>query len=104
MRATVEVLQLQKDFISPYQVHEARAHGADMVLLIVAALDQNALTALVDRVDLLGMTALVEVHTPEGYGVPGRGEGVDGWAVDNRATCGQLAANGTEARGTVGGR
>ncbi|MER7079651.1 indole-3-glycerol phosphate synthase [Saccharopolyspora kobensis] len=57
---------LRKDFIvSPYQVHEARAHGADMVLLIVAALEQNALEALLDRVESLGMTALVEVHTAE---------------------------------------
>lgn len=57
---------LRKDFIvSPYQVHEARAHGADMVLLIVAALEQVALEALLDRVESLGMTALVEVHTAE---------------------------------------
>ncbi|MFR9731678.1 indole-3-glycerol phosphate synthase TrpC [Saccharopolyspora sp. MS10] len=57
---------LRKDFIvSPYQVHEARAHGADMVLLIVAALEQNALEALLDRVESLGMTALIEVHTAE---------------------------------------
>jgi indole-3-glycerol phosphate synthase len=44
-------------------VHEARAHGADVVLLIVAALEQNALTGLLERVESLGMTALVEVHT-----------------------------------------
>ena len=57
---------LRKDFIvSPYQVHEARAYGADLVLLIVAALEQNALDALLDRVESLGMTALVEVHTEE---------------------------------------
>ena len=57
---------LRKDFIvSPYQVHEARAHGADMVLLIVAALEQNVLEALLDRVESLGMAALVEVHTAE---------------------------------------
>ena len=51
--------------VSPYQVHEARAHGADLVLLIVAALEQNVLVALLDRVESLGMTALVEVHTEE---------------------------------------
>jgi indole-3-glycerol phosphate synthase len=57
---------LCKDFVvSPYQVHEARAHGADVVLLIVAALEQNTLVALLDRVESLGMTALVEVHTAE---------------------------------------
>ncbi|HZA15699.1 MAG TPA: indole-3-glycerol phosphate synthase TrpC [Pseudonocardiaceae bacterium] len=66
VRAVVDVPVLRKDFIvSPYQVHEARAHGADVVLLIVAALEQNALVALVDRVESLGMAALVEVHTAE---------------------------------------
>jgi indole-3-glycerol phosphate synthase len=66
VRAAVEVPILRKDFIvSPYQVHEARAFGADLVLLIVAALEQNALDALLDRVESLGMTALVEVHTEE---------------------------------------
>jgi indole-3-glycerol phosphate synthase len=66
VRAAVDVPLLRKDFIvSPYQVHEARAHGADLVLLIVAALEQNALVALLDRVESLGMTALVEVHTTE---------------------------------------
>ncbi len=66
VRAAVDVPVLRKDFIvSPYQVHEARAHGADLVLLIVAALEQNALDSLLDRVESLGMTALVEVHTEE---------------------------------------
>jgi len=48
--------------VSSYQVHEARAHGADLVLLIVAALEQNALIGLRERIESLGMTALVEVH------------------------------------------
>lgn len=66
VRAAVDIPILRKDFIvSPYQVHEARAHGADVVLLIVAALEQNALAALLDRVESLGMTALVEVHNAE---------------------------------------
>jgi indole-3-glycerol phosphate synthase len=64
VRAAVDVPVLCKDFvISSYQVHEARAHGADLVLLIVAALEQNALTGLLERAESLGMTALVEVHT-----------------------------------------
>ena len=64
VRAAVEVPLLCKDFVvSSYQVHEARALGADVVLLIVAALEQNALTGLLERVESLGMTALVEVHT-----------------------------------------
>jgi indole-3-glycerol phosphate synthase len=63
VRAAVDVLVLRKDFIfSSYQVHEARAHGADLVLLIVAALEQNVLTGLLERTESLGMTALVEVH------------------------------------------
>jgi len=66
VRAAVDIPVLRKDFIvSPYQVHEARLHGADMVLLIVAALEQNALIALLDRVESLGMTALVEIHNAE---------------------------------------
>ncbi len=63
VRAAIDIPVLRKDFVvTPYQVWEARAHGADLVLLIVAALEQNALTALVERVHSLGMTALVEVH------------------------------------------
>jgi indole-3-glycerol phosphate synthase len=66
VRAEVDVPVLRKDFvISTYQVHEARAAGADMVLLIVAALEQNVLVSLLDRVESLGMTALVEVHNEE---------------------------------------
>ncbi|MFC5289145.1 indole-3-glycerol phosphate synthase TrpC [Actinokineospora guangxiensis] len=66
VRATVGIPLLRKDFVvSPYQVHEARAHGADMVLLIVAALEQPVLASLLDRVESLGMAALVEVHTAE---------------------------------------
>lgn len=64
VRARVGIPILRKDFIvSPYQVHEARAHGADLVLLIVAALEQNVLHGLLERIESLGMTALVEVHT-----------------------------------------
>ncbi|MDU0967872.1 MAG: indole-3-glycerol phosphate synthase TrpC [Actinomycetaceae bacterium] len=64
VRSAVSIPVLRKDFIvHPYQVHEARAHGADLVLLIVAALEQMALTSLVERVHSLGMTALVEAHS-----------------------------------------
>jgi indole-3-glycerol phosphate synthase len=66
VRASVAVPVLRKDFVvGSYQVHEARAHGADVVLLIVAALDQNTLTGLRERIESLGMTALVEVHTED---------------------------------------
>jgi len=64
VRAAVDVPVLRKDFIvSSYQVHEARAHGADACLLIVAALEDMALVGLLERIESLGMTALVEVHT-----------------------------------------
>lgn len=66
VRAAVDVPLLRKDFtVNPYQIHESRAHGADVILLIVAALDQDRLLALLDRTESLGMTALVEVHTEE---------------------------------------
>lgn len=63
VKTAVDIPVLRKDFVvSSYQVWESRAHGADMVLLIVAALDQNALVALLERTESLGMAALVEVH------------------------------------------
>lgn len=66
VRGAVDIPVLRKDFIvTPYQVWEARAHGADIVLLIVAALEQPALAGLLERVVSLGMTPLVEVHTEE---------------------------------------
>ena len=66
VRAAVDVPLLRKDFIvSSYQLWEARAHGADVVLIIVAALEQNALVSLVERAESLGLTALVEAHTAE---------------------------------------
>ncbi len=66
VRAAVSIPVLRKDFVvQPYQIHEARAHGADMLLLIVAALEQSALVSMLDRTESLGMTALVEVHTEE---------------------------------------
>ena len=66
VRAAVSIPVLRKDFIvRPYQIHEARAHGADLLLLIVAALEQPALESLLERTESLGMTALVEVHTEE---------------------------------------
>ena len=66
VRAAVQIPVLRKDFVvGSYQVHEARAHGADLVLLIVAALEQNVLIGLRERIESLGMTALVEVHTED---------------------------------------
>lgn len=63
VRGAVDVPVLRKDFIvTSYQLWEARAYGADLALLIVAALDQPALEALVERARSVGLTALVEVH------------------------------------------
>jgi len=63
VRAAVEVPVLRKDFvIDPYQVTEARAAGADAVLLIVSALPQDDLVGLLIEVRRLGMEALVETH------------------------------------------
>ncbi|HJC68178.1 indole-3-glycerol phosphate synthase TrpC [Brachybacterium sp. EE-P12] len=66
VRSRVDVPVLRKDFVvEPYQVHEARAHGADLVLLIVAALEDGPLRELHDLVSELGMQALVETHTED---------------------------------------
>ncbi len=62
-RASSELPVLCKDFIiDPYQIWEARAHGADAVLLITAVLSQQELLDLQEAARSLGMAALVEVH------------------------------------------
>ena len=58
VRAAVDIPVLRKDFVvSSYQLWESRAHGADVVLLIVAALDQPTLIGLRERAESLGMQA-----------------------------------------------
>jgi len=60
---------LRKDFIlEAYQVYESEAAGADALLLIVAALDDDTLRALIDLTGQLEMAALVEVHNQEEVG------------------------------------
>jgi indole-3-glycerol phosphate synthase len=63
VRAMVSVPLLRKDFIvTEYQLLEARAEGADAVLLIVAALEDDDLRRLLKKTDMLDLAALVEVH------------------------------------------
>ena len=63
VRKAVRIPVLRKDFIvEDYQLFEARAHGADLILLIVAALPQDDLVRMHGLARQLGMTALVEVH------------------------------------------
>lgn len=64
VRAAVALPVLRKDFtIDDYQIWEARAHGADLVLLIVAALSDAQLSGFLALTRQLGMSALVEAHT-----------------------------------------
>ena len=66
VKAAVSIPVLRKDFIvTDYQIWQSRAHGADLVLLIVAALDDGRLRRLLDLTHELGMAALVETHTRE---------------------------------------
>jgi indole-3-glycerol phosphate synthase len=65
-RAACSLPILRKDFtVDPYQVYEAALSGADAVLLIVAALDDDQLLRLYDQVRSLDLDCIVEVHDPE---------------------------------------
>ena len=65
VRRAVELPILRKDFmVDEYQFYEARAHGSDVILLIVAALSKNQLDDFFHLSKELGMRALIEVHTP----------------------------------------
>ena len=64
VRKAIDLPILRKDFmVDEYQFYEARAHGADVVLLIVAALSKNQLEDYFHLSNELGMRSLIEVHT-----------------------------------------
>lgn len=66
VRSAVKIPVLRKDFmVDEYQFYEARAYGADVVLLIVAALSTHQLRDYFEMATELGMASLVEVHTHE---------------------------------------
>lgn len=66
VRQAVDIPILRKDFtVTEYQIYEARAHGADLVLLMASALDDTKLSDFYALTNDLGMTALVETHTDE---------------------------------------
>ncbi|MHA7238854.1 indole-3-glycerol phosphate synthase TrpC [Arthrobacter sp. TMS1-12-1] len=66
VRSAVTLPVLRKDFtVDEYQIWEARAHGADVVLLIVAALTDEDLGAFLALTRRLGMNAIVETHTED---------------------------------------
>ncbi len=68
VRKAVDIPLLRKDFMfDEYQLHEARAAGADCILLIVAMLEQERLAQLAAGAKALGLAALVEVHNPEEF-------------------------------------
>lgn len=64
-RAAVELPMVCRDVIvDPYQIHEARCYGADVLPLQVGILDQARLASLIDRAESLGMVVMAEVRTP----------------------------------------
>jgi indole-3-glycerol phosphate synthase len=66
VRCAVDIPVLRKDFVvTAYQLFEARAAGADLVLLIVAALSDPELVSLIERASSIGLTPLVEAHSAE---------------------------------------
>ncbi len=84
VRSAVDLPLLRKDFvIDPYQIDEARLAGADAILLIVAALDDDDLRRLDGHARGLGLDVLVEVHD-EGELERARALGADLIGVNNR--------------------
>lgn len=85
VRQAVDLPLLCKEFvIYAYQIYYARAHGADAVLLIAAILEDADLQYFLKIVRVLGMTALIEVHTEEEFDRVLGLEGVDLIGINNR--------------------
>ncbi|HSB70589.1 MAG TPA: indole-3-glycerol phosphate synthase TrpC [Candidatus Methylomirabilis sp.] len=84
VRSVVDLPILRKDFhVDPYQIWEARATGADAVLLIAATQEPSQLAGLLGLSRELGLTALVEVHTAGELEIALR-SGADLVGVNNR--------------------
>jgi indole-3-glycerol phosphate synthase len=85
VRQAVDLPLLCKEFIIyPYQIYYARAHGADAVLLIAAILEDVDLQYFLKIVRVLGMTALIEVHTEEEFDRVLSLDGVELIGINNR--------------------
>ncbi len=85
VRQAVDLPLLCKEFvIYPYQIYYARVHGADAVLLIAAILDNVDLQYFLKILRVLGMTALIEVHTEEEFDRVLSLDGVELIGINNR--------------------
>lgn len=109
VRAAVELPLLCKDFlIYPYQIYQARVHGADAVLLIACLLSDKDLQYFTKIANALGMTALVEVHSLEEFdrvlalqgtlliGINNRN--LEDFSVDLQTTCTLLSARSQQVQ------
>ncbi|CAB5152398.1 Indole-3-glycerol phosphate synthase (EC [Olavius algarvensis associated proteobacterium Delta 3] len=97
-RAATTLPVLRKDFlIDPYQLFEARAAGADAILLIVRVLDEKRLGKLLELGETLGMDALVEIHSRPDLKVASRA-GAKLIGINNR----DLSSFDTDIRTAIG--
>ncbi|OFS19311.1 indole-3-glycerol-phosphate synthase [Corynebacterium sp. HMSC04H06] len=90
IRAATEVPMICRDIIvDPYQIHEARCFGADVVPLQVALLEQARLEALLDRIESLGMVALLEIRSSRdadrAMQAGGTVVGINAWSLSSDA-------------------
>ncbi|QPK78461.1 indole-3-glycerol-phosphate synthase [Corynebacterium lizhenjunii] len=120
-RAATNLPMMCRDIIvDPYQIHEARCYGADIVPLQVELLDHARLVSLLDRIESLGMTALLEVRTPKeadrALGAGASVIGINAWSLASDElyrhvfgrivpglpeTCVRIAAGGVESSRNV---